>query len=501
MKISKQKHIHNNFSKLSKLTHCKKYILKLKRLLFATTLEDSSYREENKKEIKKQIEKPIKFGLLAVLISLILFVVWAGIAPLDSAATAEGYIKLNENRKIIQHHEGGIVEKILIKDGDKVNKGDILVIMNRSKTHSELLKTLWEINYSTLVEQRIEQLLYMLIKLRNNEVINSKEVHFIMNNELLLDTNNLSYKDLEKLLKTQEDLFNIIKKSIYSKITVYLSQLEQVDSEIEIHKNRIENYEKLFNISRQELNRRRHLLKNETETLDNIAREEKDTYNLEYSILETKIKLRGLKSKKSEIKSSFTNFLDQETIKLADEFKRNKKELLHHKSSYIQVKDAYERSIIRASYSGIINDLKIHTIGASIPYNYKLMEIIPQDDDLVIEAFVKSNEIDNVKVGKKVKIQLSAFKTRTTPRIEGTVLSVSADKFDKEIHNHRSLTPIGFYKVIVDIPKKEINKINSIIELTPGMPVVIFIIKGTRTLAGYLYSPIRDSFHKAFKES
>lgn len=475
----------------------RKKISNLNAFLFGATLIESFYIEKNEKEINKQIYHPIKFGLIAVIITVAFFFIWSGFAPLDSAAIAEGYIKLNHNRKTIQHYEGGVVKKILVKDGDEVKKGDVLLVLNQAKTNSELLKTLWQINYDILVEERIKQLMNILMNVRNNIKFNPNKMKFVVNSNYLFDYENLIEQDFNELLKTQGDLFDTFKKSIFTRVAYFYAQMKQNKSEIEIFKYKLNNFKALLHISKKELVRRKKLYKERLETLDNVAREETSLHNLKAVISECIFKLRGLYSKRSEIESSFFHYLDHENLKLADDFKRNKVELLYYKSIYVQVKDSYERSVIKAPNNGIVNDLQTHTVGASISHNSKILEIIPQDDDLVVEAFVRSNDIDSIKVGKKVKIQLSAFKTRTTPRIEGVVLSISADKFDKEVGR---LFPVGFYKVKIDIPQKEINKINTIVQLIPGMPVIIFIIKGTRTLAGYLYSPIKDSFHKAFKE-
>ena len=154
----------------------------------------------------------------------------------------------------------------------------------------------------------------------------------------------------------------------------------------------------------------------------------------------------------------------------------------------------------------MVTALSVHTIGSAIRQNDKpLLEIIPQDDNLVIEAFIPSNEIDSINIGSTAKIQLNAYKARLVPRIEGNVIYISADKFDKESPGmmgpgQPKLAPMGYYKAKIEVTPEELAKVNTDIKLYPGMPVTVFIVKGTRSFAEYLYSPIKDSFHKAFKE-
>jgi multidrug efflux pump subunit AcrA (membrane-fusion protein) len=150
--------------------------------------------------------------------------------------------------------------------------------------------------------------------------------------------------------------------------------------------------------------------------------------------------------------------------------------------------------------------LQVHTVGSAVqPAQYPILEIIPQDDKLVIEAFIPAAEIESIQVGSIARIQLNAYKARLVPRIEGKVTYIAADKLDKETGGMMApgmpkFAPVGYYKARIEVSQEELDKVNTEIKLLPGMPVTVFIIKGVRTFAGYLYSPIKDSFHKAFKE-
>jgi len=140
-----------------------------KDFLFGITLEKSNYVEKNEKEISNQIKYPIKFGLLAVAITLGFFGIWSALAPLDSASIAEGHVILSDHRKQIYHLEGGVVDKILVKDGDKVEKGQSLIVLNEARTKSELEKVLWQLRYAIIVDERLRQSIRLISYYQNKD--------------------------------------------------------------------------------------------------------------------------------------------------------------------------------------------------------------------------------------------------------------------------------------------------------------------------------------------
>ena len=122
------------------------------------------------------------------------------------------------------------------------------------------------------------------------------------------------------------------------------------------------------------------------------------------------------------------------------------------------------------------------------------MNIVPQNDELIIEAQVMPKDIESIRVGLRTKVQLSAYKSRLVPRVEGEVIYFSADR----VNDERNGQP--YYVARVRIKPEALNKINYDVRLHPGMPADIFIVKGERTFLQYMVSPITDSLHRAFKE-
>jgi len=156
--------------------------------------------------------------------------------------------------------------------------------------------------------------------------------------------------------------------------------------------------------------------------------------------------------------------------------------------------DVLERTVIRAPQAGKITGLKFHTTGGVITPGQAIMDIIPQDDTLIIEAHVQPQDIDVVHEGLSAKVMLSAYRSRYVPRLEGKVTYVSADTFTNE------KTGQSYYLARIAIQDGALAKLTAHVELYPGMPAETFITVGKSTLLDYLLSPLISSFHRAFKE-
>jgi HlyD family type I secretion membrane fusion protein len=156
--------------------------------------------------------------------------------------------------------------------------------------------------------------------------------------------------------------------------------------------------------------------------------------------------------------------------------------------------DILKRTVITAPQAGKVTGLKYHTLGGVITPGAPIMDIVPQDDRLIIEAQVRPQDIDIVHEGLPAKVMLTAYKSRFVPRLEGKVTQVSADRFIND------KTGEAYFLARIEINDGTIAKLTKNIVLYPGMPAEAFITTGESTLLQYMASPIIDSLRKSFKE-
>jgi len=155
--------------------------------------------------------------------------------------------------------------------------------------------------------------------------------------------------------------------------------------------------------------------------------------------------------------------------------------------------DVDNRMEVVAPVSGQVVDLKVHTLGGVVRPGDALLDIVPQSDELVVEARVRPVDIDAVHAGQSAQVALTAYKQRTTPRLDGRLATVSADALIDESRH------ISYYSAEIHIDSSELAKLNGV-QLYPGMPAEVMIVTGKRTMLEYTLQPIVDSFRRAFRE-
>lgn len=435
---------------------------------------------DNRDEVMHMARSPIVFGIWIMVIFFGVFGIWAAFAPLDSAAIARGTVVVDSSKKTIQHLEGGIIKEILVRDGDQVEIGQPLIRLSSTAAKSRQDTLVTQFRATKALEAR-------LIAERDN----SPTIAF--STDLL---QNQSNPDVQELLDTQRKLFAIRKDEVEGKINVLKQRIAQFNDQIQgvtsqasaakrqtgYIRDEIAVVEKL--LQKGDANRPRLLLLQRTESQLQGAQGQylAEAAKARQSITEAQLEILNTRNARlnevvKELRDTQVNAADlQEKVKAST--------------------DISERLVISSSAKGTVNGLVYHTVGGVIPPGGTVMDIVPQDDKLVIDAQVSPMDIDIVHVGLKARVRLTAFKTRTTPILEGKVVKLSADKFVDKGSN------ASYYVARVEIDKTAMDKLTKIkhTDLYPGMPADVLIIVGTRTLLHYLFSPITDTFNHAFRE-
>ncbi len=403
----------------------------------------------------KIAENAINYGVKTLIIFAVLFLGWASLLPIKSASIADGVVVLDLNRKTIQHLEGGIIDQILVKEGQIVNQDDILLYLHdiKAKTEQQILKErLWT---TQLQKERLKA------QKENKESLNL--INFFS------EIGELSPQDDEKLQEiasNQLQLFNSKKDKKLGELKVLQKKLQSAEIKLKIFKKELGLIKPLV----------------DEDNLP-ILRE----LDLQKSIAET--------DEQAEIaRLQIANYKNDDLFENLKEIKESDMEIVALYNQLSASKDILKRSAITSPVSGKIMNIKYHTIGAVVPPGGEIMNIVPQDEEMIIEAKIKPQDIDNVAIGMKSKIQLTAYKGKKVPKINGKVINVSADIVTNE------QTRESYFLARINISKKDLDKLKEKIELYPGMPAQVFIITGSRSLISYMFTPISDSTYKAFRE-
>jgi len=403
----------------------------------------------------KIADNTINYGIKALIIFAVIFLGRAAFLPIKSASIADGVIVLDFNRKNIQHLEGGIIDQILVKEGQMVNEGDVLLYLHdiKAKTEQQILKErLWTMQ---LQKERLKA---------------EKENKSSMNlTDFFGEVGELSPSDNDKLQEIASNQLRLFK-----------SRRDKRQGEVKVLEKKLKSAETRLRLFQKELSLIKPLV--DEDNLP-VLRE----LDLQKSIAQTE---EEAETARLQI-ANYTNNDLSETLK---EIKESDMEIVGLYNQLAASKDVLKRSAIKSPVSGKVMNIKYHTIGAVVPPGGEVMNIVPQHEELIIEAKIKPQDIDNVAVGMKSKIQLTAYKGKKVPKINGEVINVSPDIITNE------QTRESYFLARVSISKKDIDKLKSKVELYPGMPAQVFIITGSRSLVSYMFTPISDSTYKAFRE-
>ena len=425
--------------------------------------------------ILKSEKGTVNFGIFVIFMLVGVFGIWLGMAPLNSAAVAVGKINVVSNKKIIQHLEGGVVDKIFVKDGDVVKVGDPLVEIKNAALQSEI--GIVRADY-----------------LRTSAIVSRLEAQKDDANEIKFSDDIKQISGYEEVVNGQISIFNEQKKLLDNEKTILKQRIKQLENQIQGAKaimsakkdriaslnEEIREWERLFKEQLADKVRLRDLNREKTAVEGELAAGTAEIARLGVQINETQgqIALRDRSFKEDILKK-----LEDAKIRLVDLEQR-----------YNALKDQSERTIVKSPVEGSVVELAFHTIGGVIRPGERIMSIVPDDTDYVVEAKLNVVDIDTVHVGQLADIRFSAFQHKPSFVMEGKITYVSADSVqDNAGHSYydikAELTPEGM---------KEFDRNEFFI--VPGMPVEVMIKTGDRTMLEYILKPFIDMFKRAFNE-
>lgn len=426
----------------------------------------------------KPSPKPVALaGYVLIFLTFGVLGSWAAVAKLDSAVVAPATISLEGNRRVVQHFEGGIVDEILVSEATRVDQGDVLLRLSSVEAQSNLDVLSTRLDVARMIEARLlaERKLAEEISFpadlvsRENQIVGAVQ-------EDQLDL----FREGRSILKSQEDIL----RARMGQIEVQIEGLELQKSAFQ---RRIENYTEMLDRMRDGESRGliqgNVLSQREDEMIEieaNLGQVISDIAQARASIGETELQILQLTQ---EYRQRANTELEQIRAEISELQERRK-----------VAADVLNRTEIRAPGSGSIQNLKVHTVGSVVRPGDVLMELVPEDEELVINARVSPIDKDNVAPGLLTEVRFTAFKTKLTPIMLGEVESVSGDVITPENPNE---LPYFLARVTVDendIPEEIRDRI------TAGMPADVIITTGERTVANFIVSPLMDAVRKSMIE-
>ena len=417
-------------------------------------------------------------GYVTVVLAFGVFGTWASTAPLSSGVAAQGQVVVFSNRKVIQHLEGGIVSEIPVQEGDVVEPGDILARLDTKQAQSNFDILSQRFNLLRATEARLQA------ESANLEVIEFPDDLALTDAQgkepLYIRLQHNSFRDRLATKKGQVDILGARIDQLENEIAGLESQrgsyAEQATSMVDEIK-RLTKGQKGGVVATNQL---AQLTRSRIEIEGNLGRIVAETAKVNQTIAETKLQILQI---------------SQEFVERASNELREVRDQLNETGERVkQVRDILDRTVIRAPVRGMIQNIQIHTKSGVVRPAEPLMDLIPLDENLIINAQIRPIDIDNVAIGNVAEVRLSAFSSRTTPVIFGTVNVVSQDVVQPEDGRTEP-----YYVARVQVAEHDIPA-NVKGRLVPGMPADVIFVGPERTLVEYLTKPLRDAFSKGMLE-
>lgn len=412
-------------------------------------------------------------GLTALLVGSMFG--WGAMASIASAVIAPGLIVVDGSGKKVQHPTGGIVGAILVRNGDKVTEGQVVVRLDATQTRAALgVITSQQIQLEgRKARLQAERDQATTVRFPEGFAEQSADAKEIADSEQRLYTARLTAKEGQK--SQLNERIGQLRKEIEG----LQAQLKAKDLEVSLMDEEYHRVEEMYKKNlvpvTRALNAERDLTRLKGEhgsLLSSVARAEGQISEISLQII------------------SLDQNMQSELMKELRDVEARLAELIERRSA---AQDQLDRIELRAPHEGIVHELQVHTVGGVIQPAETLMTIVPNDEKLAVEVRIAPTDIDQVKVGHRALMRFSAFNQRQTPEVYGEVQRIAAD-LTKEPQ-----TGVSFYAARVAVSAADQEKLKDV-KLIPGMPVETFIETGERTAISYLFKPFDDQIKRAFRE-
>ena len=425
-------------------------------------------------------------GLRPIIIVVVVVVVtlffgglggWAALAPLESAAIATGVVSVASSRKTVQHLEGGIVSEILVREGDEVEASQLLIRLEDTQPRASL----------ELLRGR--QLAALALEARlAAERDGRKLVEFP--DALLTAAQDTK---VAGMITAQERIFEARRNSLSGQVAILKQRMAQFSEEIKGLSSEIAAQDTQLELIAEESGAVAQLVAKGLAQKPRLLGLKRQSAEIEGARSRNRARIARVKQSIGEAHLRISELSTALINEVVQELRDVQTDLSDLTERIRAAEDVMRRTDILAPLAGTIVGLQVHTRGGVIAPGSPLMDIVPKDDRLIIEAQVDPNDIDVVHSGLPAQVRLTAFNQRHLAPIDGQVVSVSADRFTDE------RTGVGYFLARIELDAAELEALEDV-ALYPGMQAEVMIVTGARTAFDYLTKPLATSLRRAFRE-
>ena len=422
------------------------------------------------------VRGPIRAGLLVIGATVGAFILWSVVAPLSAAVIAQGFVKSDTNRKSVQHLEGGIVQRINVRDGDRVEQGQVLLELGSTQITANAVVYGGQLDARQVKAVRLRAERDNVASLDLPEPIRSRAGEPAM--RAILESERRAFDSGRTLLQTENRLLT--------------AQIAEVDKQIVALDNQVAAQTRAASLMSEELETNRGLLAAGFISRPQLLGLERQLEMHRVAISEQTAAIHAARQRRQDLDLRLQNSLAERRQRAALELANVEAEIDDLLGRGVAARDAVSRLEVRAPIAGTVVNLKVFTLGGVISSGQPLMDILPAEDDLVIEAMADVRDADDLREGQNVEVRFSGLPSRDVAPLGGTLDYVSADR----VEDPRIGLP--HFVIRVRIARDELGKLP--VPAKAGMPVEVYVQLGERSPMDYLLSPLTHSLRQALRE-
>lgn len=417
-----------------------------------------------------------RVGLLAIVVSLLAFGVWAWLAPLHSAVVTVGLVKTATNRKFVQHTDGGIVKAVLVRNGDSVKQGQVLI---------ELTDVRVDANQQLLQE-------FALLESIKQDRLDAEQQ---LSPDFVLKAERRRSGDpevIDKAYQRELKIFRARRGLLDEQVANFRRQQLVIANELKALSRQIDASRQAAKLARDELGINTALVRDKFVTKARLISIERSVAEYEAKQSEHEALLTQAEQRGNDVSLRMASIRSEYQRVAAEEFKESSARLLQLREQLRPAEDAVRRKAVVAPVTGKVVGLRVNSPGEIAPAKEALMEIVPEGDELLVEAQIGVDSIKHLRPGQTTELRFTTYNSRTTPMVEGELSYISADALvDKN----------GVPSFVVQVrPHADALARAGIPALKPGMAAEVYVLLESRGVLDYLLTPITDVLRRSMRE-
>jgi membrane fusion protein, type I secretion system len=402
---------------------------------------------------------------------------WAATTELSGAVIAQGSIVVDSNIKKVQHLTGGIVGELLVRDGQRVGAGEVVLRLDETITRVNL----------AIVTKGLDEMTARQARLAG-ERDQAEQVAFPA--KLLARA---SEPDVAAAIQSERKLFELRRSARLGQKSQLRERIAQLDEEVRGYTALREAKAEEIELIQRELEGVRELWDKKLVQINRLMSLERDAARLKGERAQSVAAIAQSRGKIGEIELQIIQIDQDLSSEVARELRDVDAKIGEFAERKVAAEDQLKRVEVRAPQDGVVHQLAVHTVGGVVSASDAIMLIVPEADALAVEVKVSPRDIDQLRLGQTAALRFSALNQRTTPEISGTVSRVSADVSADQ------RSGLNFYTVRIALASEETARLGNV-KLVPGMPVETFMKTYDRTVLSYFIKPLEDQVMRAFRE-